>query len=809
MRTVRSLLAGFVMLALAFSSAPAAHAADPVVGFTVTGASGVTVEFCAWNGTGYQCDGTNEAFPTNNVAYSQPQSELVAGTRYAVRATKSGYWTLWWHQSGASPTAATSAAGDYFTAGSSDVSLGTFAMTKRLTISGSVTSAGADLGGIVIGIYGDAIAAASRITSSSTASGDGTDKILGEFDLTIPYGATGDYLLGLYDPNGVYAARTMPVTFGSSNLVVDPTLSLAGNTATVTGTVALEGSDDAAGVTVDTYLWTGSAWAPVDSADSDSDGSFSLSVDNNRTFTLKFTKAGFTSTWLGGGSSAPSSPAADNSRVASGIVPLATTTLPTRASAFGKVAGQDLSVCTQHTLAQTGSFNAAPLDLGFSINLYGVSGSRLYVTDKGFAYLSDTEVTSLAERVTVPDLDTWRGVPVVAPLWFDADLSGAAADSVTYGVSGGRACVRWNDLGHYSGDDSVPNTFQLILDSKTGETNRSAGDVDLTFNYDQVLWSGASVAGFTAGDKVAGHFWVYPWSTASAYDSGDHPMIANSVGSSVNGRYSFEIRNALINTSVPSISGPAAPGKTLTASTGSWLPSPDSYSYQWFLSGAAISGATASTYLVVAGDVGKQLSVAVTANRTGLSPVTANSGSVTVLNAFTTTPKPTISGTVKVGSTLTAKPGTWSPTATLSYQWYRGATPIAAATSYKYKVALADVGQALSVRVTGAKTGYLSVTSASSATKTVPKVAMKAATPKISGTTKVGKTLKFSRGSWTSGVTFTYQWYRSGKAISGATRTTYKLTSADRGKTIKVKVTGTKTGYVTTSKASKSTKKIR
>lgn len=57
-------------------------------------------------------------------------------------------------------------------------------------------------------------------------------------------------------------------------------------------------------------------------------------------------------------------------------------------------------------------------------------------------------------------------------------------------------------------------------------------------------------------------------------------------------------------------------------------------------------------------------------------------------------------------------------------------------------------------------------------------------------------------------MTLTYQWYRSGVAISGATSSTYKLVTADKGTGIKVKVTGTKTGYTTVAKTSAQTSAI-
>ncbi|MFT3888598.1 MAG: hypothetical protein QM713_10605 [Arachnia sp.] len=85
-----------------------------------------------------------------------------------------------------------------------------------------------------------------------------------------------------------------------------------------------------------------------------------------------------------------------------------------------------------------------------------------------------------------------------------------------------------------------------------------------------------------------------------------------------------------------------------------------------------------------------------------------------------------------------------------------------------------------------------------------------AATPTISGTVAVGKTLTAKPGTWKpSGATFTYQWLRDGKKISGATKSTYTLTSSDKGKAISVQVKGSKSGYSSVTKTSSKTKAVK
>ena len=61
---------------------------------------------------------------------------------------------------------------------------------------------------------------------------------------------------------------------------------------------------------------------------------------------------------------------------------------------------------------------------------------------------------------------------------------------------------------------------------------------------------------------------------------------------------------------------------------------------------------------------------------------------------------PEIAGSPRVGLALRAVPGTWTPAgATPAYQWLRDRKPISGAAAVDYQVAAADIGRALSVRV--------------------------------------------------------------------------------------------------------------
>lgn len=76
----------------------------------------------------------------------------------------------------------------------------------------------------------------------------------------------------------------------------------------------------------------------------------------------------------------------------------------------------------------------------------------------------------------------------------------------------------------------------------------------------------------------------------------------------------------------PIISGDVVPGMTLSSTDGVWSYSPTGYAYQWYRDGVAIVGATSSTYVAVAADVGADITCRVVASNAGGSsaPATSN-----------------------------------------------------------------------------------------------------------------------------------------------------------------------------------------
>ncbi|HKP91424.1 MAG TPA: hypothetical protein VJT75_15775, partial [Thermoleophilaceae bacterium] len=272
------------------------------------------------------------------------------------------------------------------------------------------------------------------------------------------------------------------------------------------------------------------------------------------------------------------------------------------------------------------------------------------------------------------------------------------------------------------------------------------------------------------------------------------------------------------NTALPTITGTAQDGQTVTGSNGIWTGTPTiSYSYQWRRcdsNGAAcanISGATGVTYSPAGADVGSTLRLVVTAtNAVGAASATSPATAVVTPRAPTNTAAPSISGTTRDGQTLTAANGTWTgtPPIAFTYQWRRcdaagaGCADIGGATASTYDLAAADVGRTIRVVVTATNPGGgTSATSAQSATID-PNPPASTSAPSIAGTARDGQTLMALDGTWTGtpAIAFGYQWRRCDSAgagcadIAGATAFTYGLVSADVGRTIRVVVTGTNAG---------------
>jgi hypothetical protein len=159
----------------------------------------------------------------------------------------------------------------------------------------------------------------------------------------------------------------------------------------------------------------------------------------------------------------------------------------------------------------------------------------------------------------------------------------------------------------------------------------------------------------------------------------------------------------------PMITGIAAVGSKLTSSTGVLNPKATAFTYQWAADGTPIAGATSSTYVIKATDLGKRLSVSVTAAKSGYnSPTTKSRGTLAVSKgpAPVATTLPTITGTARAGNTVQATAGTWKPAVdSYRYQW-RLDGKLLGTTTATLQLTTARHGQKITVTVVAVRSGY-------------------------------------------------------------------------------------------------------
>lgn len=248
----------------------------------------------------------------------------------------------------------------------------------------------------------------------------------------------------------------------------------------------------------------------------------------------------------------------------------------------------------------------------------------------------------------------------------------------------------------------------------------------------------------------------------------------------------------------PTITAPKV-GAPVTVKHGTWSPLPQNREFQWKLNNEPIPSATDESYTPEVADLGKKLSVTVTAKRAGYSDVVLSSKQTTIgAGAFTAAPVPTLSDDTAVGSTLTADAGAWEPAATLAYAWLRDGKPIAGQTAEYYTLVAADRGKAIQVRVTGSAPGYATTAKTSAKTAKIGYGVLMGGALLIDSSegTSVGSTLS---ADFTPPLpepdSVKYQWFVNGAAVKGATGPTFVIPGSAIFGQVTLQATATKSGY--------------
>ena len=266
---------------------------------------------------------------------------------------------------------------------------------------------------------------------------------------------------------------------------------------------------------------------------------------------------------------------------------------------------------------------------------------------------------------------------------------------------------------------------------------------------------------------------------------------------------------SVYNIQVPIVRGNAVAGEVLEVSDGTWSSRfPITLSYKWSTSrtGGFIANAVSPSLTVPSTEAGYTITAQVTASTShGFLAITSPSrGLVTIVG---NTVLPVVSGTLRVGGTLSVTDGTWlnlGNDSTATYQWQSSTdgalwNNIAGATSSTYVLKAAQAGLFIRAQVFNTKSGTAAVLANSLSTAQVPVLNITNVTaPVVSGAWTVGTSLSASSGSWSTSGTYTFQWQSSSDNstwadIAAATSASYVVTSNEASKFVRVQVINTST----------------
>jgi len=338
-----------------------------------------------------------------------------------------------------------------------------------------------------------------------------------------------------------------------------------------------------------------------------------------------------------------------------------------------------------------------------------------------------------------------------------------------------------------------------IGESLTCSPGSWSGNPTFTFQWvrdsgqpDQTIVEGATGSIYTAEAADQGH--------SLSCDVTATNSVGNTEAPSAN---SLRVRGSKPeNVAAPEVSGTPAVGETLSCEEGTWtgVPAP-AYGYLWVRDQGmpgeeAIGSATSSTYTATTEDRGHSLSCEVTASNSEGSTTQLSQRVVVPAGTGGTAPEnttaPEVAGTPALGETLTCSEGAWSgsPAPTVTYEWLRDGSAIAAATSPTYLVKEADEGHSLTCRVTAVnEEGVASIEGDALQIPGLEPEAIEA--PRVAGSPAVGQVLTCLRGRWNGAPapTFTYQWLRDGTSIPSATASSHTVVNEDRAESISCRVT--------------------
>jgi hypothetical protein len=203
------------------------------------------------------------------------------------------------------------------------------------------------------------------------------------------------------------------------------------------------------------------------------------------------------------------------------------------------------------------------------------------------------------------------------------------------------------------------------------------------------------------------------------------------------------------------------------------------YSYQWYLDGNPVSGATGTSWTYTPTAAGSHKVYLKVIDHAGMQATSSNA-TVNVNPALSVSITPS-SATLDAGQSQTFTSSVSGGTTTYSYQWYLNSVVVSGATSSKWTCTFSSAGSySVYVKVTDSATPTVNTATSNIATATVNTAPSVSILP-TSATLDLGQSKTFTATASGGTGTIRYQWYLNSVVQSGETSSTYKFTPSSSG----------------------------
>ncbi|MBF2057618.1 MAG: hypothetical protein IGQ45_10465 [Cyanobacterium sp. T60_A2020_053] len=198
--------------------------------------------------------------------------------------------------------------------------------------------------------------------------------------------------------------------------------------------------------------------------------------------------------------------------------------------------------------------SSSVVTLPFPVNFYGQVYNELFINNNGNISFNSSLGSYTPEQFPI------ASQPIIAPYWADVDTRNEESGLVYLGFPNeDTVVVTWDNVGYFSSNVDLTNTFQLVLRDRSENTGIT-GDFDIEFRYGQLEWTTGDAsdgegglggtpaqAGFDAGNLE--DFFILPGSfTEDVLDL----VNTSNVSERTPGLWSFSIRSGVTPGQAPS-----------------------------------------------------------------------------------------------------------------------------------------------------------------------------------------------------------------------------------------------------------------